>query len=84
MNAFQLASDVYVLHSLLGALEAQRLRYEEQLSKLKEQLVSSNATSPSPPIAKSRYTTYVSSYVQLITRSSSFLLVVGLKRSGNI
>ena len=41
-----------------GALEAQRLKYEEQLSKLKEQLESSNVTSPvSTNQSKIKYTT---------------------------
>ncbi len=43
----------------IGALAAQRIKYEEQLSKLKEQLESSNVSSPIPP--KLKYTTLVTS-----------------------
>lgn len=44
-----------------GALEAQRMKYEEQLAKLKEQL-ESNTTSPTPPTPKYKITTYVQSF----------------------
>ena len=43
-----------VSHTHSGSLEAQRVKYEEQLCKLREQLEQSNA-SPTPPTH--RYTT---------------------------
>ncbi len=48
-----------------GSLEAQRVKYEEQLSKLREQLVQSTASSPTPPTH--RYTTLVHMYTHLYT-----------------
>lgn len=45
-----------IVHPDPGALEAQRVKYEEQLAKLKEQL-ESNITSPTPPAPKYKITT---------------------------
>lgn len=39
-----------------GALEAQRVKYEEELAKLKEQL-ESNTSLPTPPVPKYKITT---------------------------